>query len=336
VLSRNRGAWPRSSVTRGAAWSPYVGVIAACVAVGVSLFAFFDEGESPSDLKLLIGLGVTLSAIVLSLQIETLVRFAQRTRTQERYAKLLATVEDYPDLLEVITQIAEASVETLKRSRVEPFKQSVPEFLKDARGQLQDLAQGRRHTAGGDKALLPRVFADTRNLIQGTTDGDDTTWWQQAIGRKFLKLNSNLISGKHKGKVVRVWILKERPLDETREVIEDHWRANVTVLIVHVDELDEELLVNMTIMDEWFLHQDVTNRLRRTGEYLFSENREDLDRAQARFRRIVEVATPYEGPKSIDILFDAVEQRKPSLSDVPTEEDAQADPSNEGSPPTGR
>ncbi|MGC2372755.1 MAG: hypothetical protein WA484_02660 [Solirubrobacteraceae bacterium] len=299
----------------------YLGFITACVAIGASLVAFFTVGDAHADLKVLVGFCIGLIAIVLTLQIEALVRLAERASTQELYGKLLAMVEDYPDLLPMITRTAEASVETLKASRVEPFRQCVPEFLTEAQVRLKELAQGRLYTTGGDKTLLPRVFANTTNLIQGTTDVDDTRWWQQAIGLEFLGLNKDLIKGKRKGKVERVWILEEPPPDETRRVIEDHRNADVTVFIVRVAELDDDLLVNMTMMDGWFLHLDVTNRLRRAGEYLFSENRDDLDRAEARFRRILAAATRYKGPESLDILFAAVDHRKPT-DPVPGEEGA--------------
>jgi hypothetical protein len=326
VSHRNRRAWRLSSAALPAGWSRYLGFITACVAISASLVALLATGTSPADLKLLIGFSVGLIAIVVPLQIEALVRVAERASTQERYGKLLAMVEDYPDLLPLITRTAEASVETLKKSRVKPFKEQVGVFLTEAQVRIQDLAHGRLYTAGGDKTLLPSVFAETRDVIQGTTDIADTTWWRDTIGREFLELNRQLIGGKREGKVERVWILDQPPPEETRSVIEAHRRANVHVFVVRADRLDDDLLVNMTMMDRWFLHQDITNRLRRAGEYLFSENKEDLDRAKDRFRRVRAVATRYEGPNSLDILFEDPEYEEPRGSHPAMEQNTPTGP----------
>jgi hypothetical protein len=270
----------------------------------VAFVGFFTTGEQLADLKLLIGFCMALVSITVPLQLELLFRLTERARTRERYGMLLEMVEEYPYLLPIIVRTAEAGVATLKNTRVEQFKECVPSILGETQVRMQELAQGRLRTRGGDNALLLERFAAATDLVQGTTDEGDTGWWRQANGKHFLALNRDLIA---RGVTIeRVWILSARPSDETQRVLEEHHSALVKVFVVRLDALEGTLLINMTMMDEEFLHEDVTNKLGNAEEYLFSENSADLSRAKSRFSQLKAKAIEYDGKRSIDDLVGVV------------------------------
>lgn len=308
---RTRGTAPRpGDLRRYRGWSEYLPFVAAAVSLTAALIAFLTTGTTNTDIKLLVGFTIALSAMSVPLQLEALVRIAERVRAREQHGRLLELTEEHPELLPVLVKITEASVATLESTRVPEFREHVTSILVETQVRLQELAQGRLRTTSGDNALLER-FTETESLLQATTDEHDTGWWRQANGKRFFEENKEL---RHRGVTVeRVWVLGREPDEATRKVIDGHHRAQISVYVVRADHVDGPSLVNMTMMDQSFLHEDIPNKQGQAGEYLFSENSTDLERARRRFTRLKARAIQYEGSDSLDELFPRV-----SSSDVPT------------------
>jgi hypothetical protein len=108
--------------------------------------------------------------------------------------------------------------------------------------------------------------------------------------------------------VERVWILYEPPNDDTRQVLREQHAGGVTVFIVRADEceLDRRLLVNITMVDGVFLHEDLPNKKGVAVEYLYSENAADLVRAGRTFAQLRTSAKRYTGERSLDLMFGVV------------------------------
>jgi hypothetical protein len=303
-MSQPPSTWRRRPMPRYGSWSRYLPLLSAGVALAAAAIAFFTTGESLADLKLLVGFCIALLTIALPVQFEVLRRVTERATTREQLGRLLEAVEDYPDLLPIITRTAEASVATLTKTNIEEFKDFVGAILIETQIRMQELEQGRLRTSSGDNALLLTRFAAAEHLVQATTDEEDTKWWRQANGKQFFLLNKQLID-KSRGEVERVWILRGPPSTETVEVLEEQRKAKVRVFVVSAKDVDDAVVVNMTMMDSAFLHEDVTNKHGQVGEYLFTANPADLARAKQRFSRLKARAHEYNGPSSLDGLFES-------------------------------
>lgn len=285
-------------------WSRYLALIAAAVTLVVAIVVFLTIGKELGGVGELVTAAIAVLGLVASLQIETLFRVAERTQAREQYGRLLAMVEDYPRLIRLTTSALEASVATYKRTTVELFKTEVVNTLTDAEVRLHELAQGRLRTTDRDSRPMLDRFADTKASIQAVTDDNDTKWWLQGTGTKFFELNRKLINDR-KITVERVWILYAAPDDDTRRIIAEQHTCGVTVFIVRANDcnLDHKLLVNMTMVDDSFLHEDLPNKRGVAVEYLYSENAADLVRAGKTFAQLKTSAKRYDGDQSLDTLF---------------------------------
>jgi len=285
-------------------WSRYLALLAAAVTLLTTTIVFFVTDKTIGGVKDLVAACIALLGFVIALQLETLFRVSERAHTREQSGRLLEMVEDHPHLLSVAIRLLDASVTTLKQTQVDEFKDEVLSILLDADVRMQELAQGRLRTAGGDSTLILDRFRGTTRVLQGITDDGDTEWWSKGNGTKFRELNKRLIQD-HNVRIDRFWILNDTPDDKTRAVIEEHDRIGVNVFLVRAkdEKLDHRLLVNMTMMDGAFLHEDLPNKKGEAVEYLFSENPADLKRASSRFAQLRAHATEYKDASSIDCLF---------------------------------
>jgi hypothetical protein len=284
--------------------SRYLALFVAAITLLTTTIVFLTAGQELGGVGELVTAGIGLVGLGVSLQLETLFRIAERAQAREQYARLLETTEDYPALLTIAASALGASVATCKKTKVPQFRTEVVNILNHADVRLQELAQGRLRAADGDNTLTLDRFTATAALLQATTDDLDTSWWLQDSGDRFLKLNAELT--KRGVRVERVWILNELPSDDTRDVLRKHHAAKVEVFIVRADHkgLDRSLLVNMTMMDGVFLHEDLPNKLGQAVEYLYSENAADLERARRRFAQLKARVKRYEDDKSLDSLFE--------------------------------
>lgn len=280
----------------------YLGLLSLLVTVVSTVVVFVRAGEDPGAIKDLVSAVLGLTGVAVALQLETLFRIAERSQTRERYGRLLEGVEDYPDLLDTTCEALDASVRTLDRATLPQLKMEVFHVLHHAVAQLQDLAQGRLRRSGSDNTLVLDRFSHTKEVVRGTTDEGDTSWWESADGKQFLALNKELI-GKNV-RVERLWILSAAPTKELLDMLDEHHRAGVVVFAVRTDrkDIDRRLLVNFTIMDESFLQLDVPNKEGQAVEYLYSENPVDIERQLNMFAQLKSKASRYTGPGSLKAL----------------------------------
>lgn len=286
-------------------WSRYLALVVAAVTLATTTVVFLTIGKKLGGVGELVTAAIGLLGLVVSLQIESLFRVADRAQAREQYGRLLEMVEDYPNLLRLATSALEAGVATYKRTAVDLFKTEVVNILAKAEIRLQELAQGRLRTTDRDSRPMLERFADANALIQAVTDDNDTKWWLQGSGTRFFELNRKLINS-GKVSVERVWILYGPPDEDTRRVLREHDAINVTAFIVRADapDLNGKLLVNMTMVDGLFLHEDLPNKQGKAVEYLYSENPADLVRAGNTFTQLKTSAMRYEGDRSLDLLFE--------------------------------
>jgi hypothetical protein len=303
-----RGMGSNPSLTPGTRrWydrsSRYLALLALIITIVCTAITFFETTTNNGALKDLIVTCIGLIGAALALQLETLFRVTERTAARERYTKLLEGIEDYPDLLDLAYDALDASVRTLDKAQTPQLKLEVFNVFHHATSQLQELAQGRLRRAGSDNTLVLDRFAHAREFIRGTTDEGDTTWWGTDDGKKFLALNSDLIE---RGvRIERVWILATPPTPELLDMLEEHYKLRVEVFVVRADrrDLDRRLLMNFTLLDDDFLQMDVPNKEGQAVEYLYSENKVDIDRALNTFAQLKSKATRYVGPGSLDSVF---------------------------------
>lgn len=294
--SRSRG----SLLRRYANKSPYLAPVTVGITVATTLVVFFVTSENLGGIKLLITICIALLGAVLCLQLETLFTVAERNRARDQHGKLLELVEEFPELLPSMTRLAEAASTTLRETQIEEFRSHVAGVLADSYVSLDELTHGRLRLSGWN-GLLHNRFATATRCLQGTTDAADTVWWQQESGRAFFDINKQLIA---KGvSVQRFWLLTAAPDTATRQIIEEHAKARVMVYLVRTDRVEGQHVVNMTMMDEKFLHEDVANKRGDAVEYLYTANEADLRRAVARFAELRAHAVRYDGPASLDVLF---------------------------------
>jgi hypothetical protein len=286
-------------------WSRYLAFLALLATLLTTTIVFFTTGEELGGMGALVTACIGLLGLAISLQIETIFRIAERAETREKYGRMLELIEDHPDLQPFLADALQASVTTLKRSRVEEFRHEVFSILMHADVRLQELAQGRLRTADGDNTLVFSRFAMTNELLCGTTDEGDTVWWGTDAGTQFLELNKSLIADRGV-RVERVWILGEKPDPTTGELIQEHHDVGIHVYVLRADRrgLDRKLLVNLTLMDDEFLQEDLPNKIGQAVEYLYSENIADLERAKSRFAQLKSAASEYKGPESLAALFE--------------------------------
>jgi hypothetical protein len=88
-------------------------------------------------------------------------------------------------------------------------------------------------------------------------------------------------------------------------MLKAHHEAKIGVFVVRADrrDLDRRLLMNFTMMDDNFLQMDVPNKEGHAVEYLYSENRVDVERALNAFAQLKSKATKYTGSDSLSQLF---------------------------------
>jgi hypothetical protein len=285
-------------------WSRYLALLTVGVTLVTTAIVFLTIGQSLGGVGELVTVCVGLIGLVIALQLEILFRVSEKAAIRDELGRLLGMIEDFPHLLSVTSSALASSVATLRRSRIERFRTEVINILNHADVRLQELAQGRLRMADGDNTLTLEKAATTRKILQGTTDEGDTTWWLHNSGARFLDLNAMLIE-QHKVEIERVWILSKAPDKETREVLKRHRALGVKIFLLRADrrDLDRRLLVNMTMMDEAFLHEDLPNKLGQAVEYLFSENVADLERATSRFAQLKSHSVAYTDESSLDSLF---------------------------------
>jgi hypothetical protein len=296
----------RTSFRGGSRWydnsSRYLALIAAAIALVSTTVVFLRTGDRASDIKDLVAVCLGVLGLVAALQLEILFRTVERRDAESRHNVLMSALEVHPRLFETIVSATRSAVATLERTEVEEFREEVWRTFGAADLRLQELAQGRHRTLSGDNALLER-FTQAQESLSGVTDDDDSRWWKQTNGQKFLELNKKLIGA---GVTIeRVWLLSRPPDAPTCAVIQEHAAAGIEVFVLdvrHID-LDRRLLVNTTLMDSSFVHEDVTNKQGRPVEYLFSENEVDLQRAIERFTRLKALAIRYSGPDDLRRLF---------------------------------
>jgi hypothetical protein len=265
---------------------------------------FIRTGDENGSLKDLIVACIGLVGLTVSLQLEILFRVAERAHARERYSKLLEGIEDYPDILELTFDALDASVKTLDKATIPQLKREVFNVFHHATSQLQELAQGRLRRTGSDNTLVLDRFQHAQEVVRGTTDEGDTAWWWTDDGKRFLELNTMLIE--RSVRIERIWILSASPTQELRDMLEEHYKLKVDVFVVRTDrkDLDRRLLINFTMMDDIFLQMDVPNKEGQAVEYLYSENKVDVERALNTFAQLKSKATKYTGPDSLDQLFD--------------------------------
>jgi hypothetical protein len=283
--------------------SRYLALLALVITIVCTAITFFETTSDNAALKDLIVTCIGLIGAVLALQLEMLFRVTERAQARERYTKLLEGIEDYPDLLDLAHDALDASVRTQDKAQTPQMKLEVFNVFHHATSQLQELAQGRLRRAGSDNTLVLDRFAHAGEFVRGTTDEGDTTWWSTDDGKKFLTLNSSLID--HGVRIERVWILSTQPSAELLDMLEEHYKLKIDVFVVRSDrrDLDRRLLMNFTLLDEGFLQMDVTNKEGQAVEYLYSENKVDIDRALNTFAQLKSKATRYSGPGSVDSVF---------------------------------
>ncbi|HSS34434.1 MAG TPA: hypothetical protein VLL27_14255 [Solirubrobacterales bacterium] len=286
-------------------WARYLSLLAVFATLLTTVIVFFTTGQELGGLGVITTASIGLLGLVISLQIETIFRIAERSEARERYGRMLELVEDYPDLQPLLTDALEASVTTLKHTRIDEFKREVLNILVHADVRLRELSQGRLRVDDGDNSLVLARFQEAKEMLCATTDEGDTEWWRGESGVRFFELNKELM---RKGaSVERVWLLGDKPNDATKKLIDEHHSAGVQVFVMRSDRagLDKTLLVNMTMMDEVFLQEDLPNKLGQAVEYLYSENRSDLERARSRFARLKSIAAEYTGREVLDELAQA-------------------------------
>jgi hypothetical protein len=284
--------------------SRYLALLTLLITLVAATVVFIRTGEELGALKDLISACLALVGVAVSLQLEILFRIAERTQVRERYNRALEGIEDYPDLLQLTFDAIDASTKTLDNATIPQLKQEVFNVLYHATSQLQELAQGRLRRAGSDNTLVLDRFAHTKQVVRGTTDEGDTYWWRTDDGKRFLELNTGLIE--RDVRIERIWILSTFPAQELCDLIEEHHKRKIDVFIVRADrrDLDRRLLINFTLMDDAFLQLDVPNKEGQAVEYLYSENRVDVERALSTFAQLKSKATKYSGHQSLALLFD--------------------------------
>jgi hypothetical protein len=285
-------------------WSRYLALLIVGVTLVTTSIVFLTIGQGLGGVGELVTVCVGLIGLVIALQLEILFRVSEKVAMRDELGRLLGMVEDFPDLLPVTSSVLTSSVATLRRSKVDRFRAEVISILNKADVRLQELAQGRLRMANGDNTLTLEKAATTRKILQGTTDEGDTTWWLHNSGALFFDLNARLIE-QHKVEIERVWILAKPPDRKTREVLDKHRDIGVKIFLLRSDrrDFDRSLLVNMTMMDGAFLHEDLPNKQGQAVEYLFSENVVDLERAESRFAQLKSHSVAYTDEGSLDALF---------------------------------
>jgi hypothetical protein len=283
--------------------SRYLALFTLLIVLGSTAVVFIRTGDENGALKDLIVACIGLIGVAISLQLEILFRVAERAQARERYSRLLEGIEDHPDLLELTFEALDASVKTLDKAGIPQLKNEVFIVFHHATSQLQELAQGRLRRAGSDNTLVLDRFAHAQEVVRGTTDEGDTAWWETDDGKQFLKLNERLIE--RKVRIERIWILSTPPTPALCDMLEEHYKLKVDVFVVSADrkDLDRRLLINFTLMDDAFLQMDVPNKEGQAVEYLYSENRVDVERALNTFAQLKSKATKYTGPQSLAPLF---------------------------------
>jgi hypothetical protein len=283
--------------------SRYLALLTLLIVLVTTALVFVRTGEENGALKDLIVSCIGLIGLGISLQLEILFRIAERAQSRERYSRLLEGIEDYPDLLELTFEALDAGVKTLEKATIPQLKLEVFNVIHHATSQLQELAQGRLRRAGSDNTLVLDRFVHARQVVRGTTDEGDTAWWGTSDGKRFLELNAELIE---RGvRIERIWILSTTPTKELLDMLDEHYNRKIDVFVVRADrrDLDRRLLVNFTLMDDDFLQMDVPNKEGQAVEYLYSENRVDIERALNTFAQLKSKATRYIGPESLQGIF---------------------------------
>lgn len=304
MKSRSTGGLKRGSARWYDHWSRYLALLVAAVTLVTTTIVLLTIGQDLGGVGELVTASVGLLGLVIALQLEILFRVSERAGIRDQMSKMVEMAEDFPDLLRVSSRTLTASVAALRKSKAEQLRAEVLSVMSEADVRLQELAQGRLRRADGDSALTLEWTAATRRILQGTTDEGDTHWWLHNSGALFFELNQSLIR-EHDVVVERVWILTKRPDEATRDVLKKHRDIGVKVFVLRADgdDLDRGLLVNMTMMDEGWLHEDLPNKQGQTIEYLFSENVVDIERARRRFSQLKSHSVAYTDEEVLDSLF---------------------------------
>ncbi len=284
--------------------SRYLALIVAAIALVTTAVVLLTIGKKLGGVGELVTAAIGVLGLVVSLEIEVLFRVAERARARDRYSRLLEMVEDYPKLLTLATSVLEAGVLTCNRTKTDLFRDEVRNTLTRAEIRLQEMAQGRLRTTDGDGRPMMARFGEAERSIQAVTDDNDVQWWLEGSGVQFLELNKKLIDGR-KLTIERVWIFYRPLTEDTREALRRQHAAHIKVFMLHASncDLDRRYLVNMTIMDGAFLHEDLPNKQGNAVEYLYSENAADLVRCGNTFAKLKRSAKRYDGDSSLNEFF---------------------------------
>jgi hypothetical protein len=268
----------------------YLAPVGATLSVATALVGFFVAGESHEALKGLIGVVIALLGTTITLLLEVLLRIQERNRAWDAHGGLLMLLEDHPELTPLISATTRASIGTLAHSKVEHFRDEVGRVLYDTSLTLEELARGRLRSSPGTTDLFRYYYEHAEERVRAITDERDLGWWGSATGGAYLELNRASRAKKKE----RIIIVGDERTDGVMELIRDNDKAGVQVYVVRASRVTEsELLVNLTLFDDAFLHQDLVNLKGNTVGYLWSENKTDVQRAGGIFSRLLAQAAPY-------------------------------------------
>jgi hypothetical protein len=143
------------------------------------------------------------------------------------------------------------------------------------------------------RPVMTDLFTELEGPILGVSGSKDVDWWESTVGREYLIANSRTESGR----VRRVFILDDRPAanlkneaERLRVIIQENMDAGVAVKVVVRSDLRlhraKNLLINMTIIGDEFVHRDINNDDGETVEYLYSTQPTDIRRHQVLFNQL--------------------------------------------------
>lgn len=231
-------------------------------------------------------LGLILN--VIGFQLELLARIIERNSWSKDSADLLSNLTDHPSLLPLVTSLVNSAAATLDtKTEMEPFRAAAHETLRDAGTELMQLAQGKLRRHRGDTDLMEQAYALVKKDVMAVTETADEDWWDSSSGARALAMNKSAIA---RGvRITRVFIL-DSP-SSMASIIERSTEAGIECHPVLRSEVPAELLVNLTVFDDFFGHQDNKNGDGRTVSYDYSINEGDVRLLQSLARRLLSIRT---------------------------------------------
>lgn len=245
-----------------------IGGVLLSIAIALLLYAFSHEP--------LISVTIALLAIVMTLQIEQILRLDKGLEKHTRHTNLWHMVDSNPMLKSLIPEIIESANTVLTKPNTDLFINYGSYRLANVRNDFQSLAQGYLYTPYADiEPLLLATRRAKRNIRAVSVFRLDAWFWNSHLGKRYWTENQLAIG---RGVIIERIFICEALDDKIRTLAKEQHDAGVCVYTAVGDQIPKYLREDLIVFDDDFTYKALTNADGAAVENQLSINAADINK----------------------------------------------------------